>query len=111
MLNLGVVTSPVLTLLHRRDCHLCDEMESVVRSVIGGTSVRLDLVDVEGDAELRERYGDQVPVLLIDGRRAFKYRLTPAALRRRLGEDERRRERRWWRRVASLFVDSIGTRR
>lgn len=90
-----------LTLLTRSDCHLCEEMAEVVRVVAEGGSFRLDQVDVDGDATLLDRYGDQVPVLLINGRRAFKYRLTAGALRRRLAAETLRGRTRWLRRLVA----------
>ena len=35
--------------------------------------------------ELREKFADQVPVLFIDGRKAFKYRVTAKQLAKKLG--------------------------
>jgi hypothetical protein len=45
----------------------------------------LDEVDVGGDAELEARYREWLPVVEIDGERAFVYHLDEAAFRRRLG--------------------------
>jgi Glutaredoxin-like domain (DUF836) len=44
----------------------------------------LRVVDVEGDAELEERYREWLPVVEIDGERAFVYYVQPGDLRRRL---------------------------
>ena len=41
-------------------------------------------MDVDGSPELREKYGEEVPVLFIDGRKAFKYRVTEMELKKRL---------------------------
>jgi Glutaredoxin-like domain (DUF836) len=41
-------------------------------------------IDVDSAPELQAQYGDEVPVLLINGRKAFKYRLTAKELERRL---------------------------
>jgi hypothetical protein len=37
-------------------------------------------VDVDSDARLEERYGEDVPVLLKDGAEVCRHRLTPEAL-------------------------------
>ena len=76
-----------LTLYHRTDCHLCDEMRAVVDAVGRDVPFELTAVDVDGDASLAATYGPEVPVLLVNGRKAFKYRVTPAALRARLGRE------------------------
>ena len=41
-------------------------------------------VDIGGNAELEARYRDWLPVVEIDGRRAFVYYVDPAAMRRKL---------------------------
>jgi hypothetical protein len=87
----------VLTLVTRHDCHLCEEMRAVVDAV--RTDEGLEVRDVDADEALRAAYGAEVPVLLINGRKAFKYRVTPAALRRRLRAERARLTRRGWRRM------------
>jgi hypothetical protein len=76
----------VLTLYSRPGCHLCDEMKEVVRRVVGATAaaVAIDEIDVSTDPALEARYGLEIPVLLIDGRKAAKYRVTEAELTRML---------------------------
>ena len=44
----------------------------------------LRVVDIEGDPELEARYREWLPVVEIDGRRAFVYHVQAAYLRRRL---------------------------
>jgi hypothetical protein len=44
----------------------------------------LDEVDITGDPELEPRYREWLPVVEIDGERAFVYHVPPDALRRRL---------------------------
>ena len=44
----------------------------------------LALVDIGGDPELEARYREHLPVLEIDGERAFTYFVDPDALRARL---------------------------
>jgi hypothetical protein len=41
-------------------------------------------VDITGDPDLEARYRELLPVLEIDGRRAFVYHVPAAALRREL---------------------------
>jgi hypothetical protein len=75
-----------LTIFSRPGCHLCHEMRLVVERVVRdlGTAARIDEVDIEGDDALEARYGSEIPVLLINGKRAAKYRVSEADLRRRL---------------------------
>ena len=74
-----------LTVIHRQDCDLCDEMVSELESLrrkMTLPSVRI--VDVDADPELVRRYGLNVPVLLLDGTVVCKHRLDVDELRRLL---------------------------
>ena len=73
-----------VVLYGRADCGLCDAMKEVVEEVRRTQPFTLEVVDVDGDAALAAAYGAEVPVLVIDGRTAFKYRVDARALRRRL---------------------------
>ena len=76
-----------LTLYSRADCELCREMEEVIGRELAGFAVRLAKIDIDGNAELEERFGQEVPVLFVNGRKAFKYRCTARELRRRLSRE------------------------
>jgi glutaredoxin len=77
--------TPKLALYSRKDCCLCDEMKEVIRQVSEKVSMDLEEIDVDSSAQLKETYGDEVPVLFVDGRKAFKYRVTVKELEERLG--------------------------
>jgi hypothetical protein len=47
-------------------------------------------VDISGHPELEARYREWLPVVEIDGERAFVYTVPPAAFRRRLGRTKSR---------------------
>lgn len=76
-----------LTLYTREGCCLCEEMKEVVRGVAGELPVEVEEIDVDGEPELKEKFGGEVPVLFIDGRKAFKYRITEGELRKRLRKE------------------------
>ncbi|HVO27461.1 MAG TPA: glutaredoxin family protein [Candidatus Margulisiibacteriota bacterium] len=78
----------VLTLYSRPGCHLCEEMKETVAPVARQLGCTVTQVDISGDPELERRYATEIPVLLINGRKAFKYRLTERELRRRLRAEE-----------------------
>ena len=81
--------TPRLTLYSRQDCCLCDEMKAVIRSVSEQIPIELREIDIDADAGLRAQYDDEVPVLFIDGRKAFKYRATVVKLIRKLKRKRR----------------------
>jgi glutaredoxin len=76
--------SAELLLYTRQDCCLCDEMKAVVHEAARGFALGVAEVDVDSAPELREKYGSEVPVLFINGRKAFKYRVTVEELKQRL---------------------------
>jgi len=47
----------------------------------------LEQIDISTDPELESRFGQEIPVLFVNGRKAFKYRLTAGELRRRLARE------------------------
>ena len=77
-----------LVIYSRPGCHLCDEMKAVVTRVGASMAgeVTIDEVDISTDADLEARYGLEIPVLTIDGKKAAKYRVGEQALRRMLAE-------------------------
>ena len=77
----------VLTVYSRPGCHLCDEMKAVVQRVVHTetTPIQVEEIDISTDPELEARYGLEIPVLLVDGRKVAKYRVTDGDLRRIVG--------------------------
>jgi glutaredoxin len=77
-----------LQLYTRKDCCLCEEMKSTLRRVADRVSFALEEIDVDTSPVLQEKYGNDVPVLFINGRKAFKYRLTARELEKKLKREE-----------------------
>jgi len=75
---------PSLQLLSKPGCHLCDEAEAVLLKVRAEIPFDYEKVDVSADEELSRLYGLELPVVLMGGRKIFKYRVDPDQLRRRL---------------------------
>jgi glutaredoxin len=73
-----------LTLYTRKDCCLCEEMKTVVRQVGETTALELTEIDIDSSAELQEKFADQVPLLFINGRKAFKYQVSERQLANKL---------------------------
>jgi glutaredoxin len=71
-----------LTLYSRPGCHLCDEMKEVIRRVAQSIPLQLEEIDISTSRELEARYGLEIPVLMVGGKKAAKYRLREEELRR-----------------------------
>jgi glutaredoxin len=69
------VSRPLVTLYTRAGCHLCDEAKKVIEAARGRAEFDYEERDIDTAAELLRLYNEEVPVIAIDGRKAFKYRL------------------------------------
>jgi glutaredoxin len=78
-----VTTHPQVVLYGSAGCSLCDKARAVLTAELGET---FQEVDIGGDPELEARYREWLPVVEIDGERAFVYFVDPAALRRKLAQ-------------------------
>jgi len=82
-----------LTIYSKPGCHLCDEMKSLVNRVVAQHSnepIAVDEIDISSVPDLLDRYGLEIPVLLVDGKKTAKYRVSEEELRRMI--DARREE-------------------
>ena len=64
---------PVVTLYTREGCHLCDDAKRVVMQARGRAEFDYQEQDIDADPELRRLYNEEVPVIAINGAKAFKY--------------------------------------
>jgi len=84
------VTSPLrVTLYSSRGCHLCDAAADVIRRVRERHAFQLDVIDIDGDVELEERFRPQIPVVHVNGVFAFRYRVDAEELLAKLDEANR----------------------
>ena len=72
----------IIELFSRPSCHLCDEAKKVIREA--ARRHKFDFVErnVDDNPNWQSEYGHEVPVVLVNGRKAFKYSVSPAALER-----------------------------
>jgi thioredoxin-like negative regulator of GroEL len=83
----GDAPEPLTVVLYTRErCCLCDAMKAAIEQARSADGVPFELreVDIDTDPALVERYGLSIPVLEIDGRAAFKGRLSAEAFTRKL---------------------------
>ena len=59
----------------RQGCHLCDVVKETLTKAQSKADFRWREVDIDSSPELQRKYTDEVPVVFIDGRKAFKYRM------------------------------------
>jgi glutaredoxin len=68
----------------RKGCHLCEIVKESLLKLHRHGGFQWQEVDVDADDKLRREFNDQVPVVFIDGRKAFKYRMDEREFLRRL---------------------------
>ena len=67
----------LVTIYSRKECHLCEEALGVLQRL--KNELHFDIVEIfiDGDEELEKRFGEQVPVTLIDGVHHAYWRVDP----------------------------------
>lgn len=73
-----------VTLVGKPGCHLCDRARAVVKPICADTGATFEEVSVLEDPELMDRFGEFIPVVLIDGIQHDFYRINPERFRRAL---------------------------
>jgi glutaredoxin len=73
-----------VVLYSRKGCHLCEIVKETLTKLQRRGGFTWSDIDVESDDELRRRFTDEVPVVFIDGRKAFKYHMDEREFLRKL---------------------------
>lgn len=68
-----------VTIYSRVGCHLCEEAITVAAGLAVAPHV-LEVVDIDADPSLTDRYTVRVPVVEVDGEEIAQYQLDPTAL-------------------------------
>lgn len=74
-------TAPRVMLYGRAGCHLCDDARAVIEAVCAELGESFAEVDVDDDPALLDRYAEEIPVTLVDGRQHDFWRVDPDRLR------------------------------
>ena len=69
-----------LILYTKPGCHLCDDVQAVIRSVACRRPLKLVERNILDNLADLERYHDLIPVVMVNGREIARYRLTEAQL-------------------------------
>ena len=68
----------------RKGCHLCEIVKETLSKLARNANFNWREIDVDSDELLRRQFTDEVPVVFINGRKAFKYRLNEQDFLRKL---------------------------
>jgi hypothetical protein len=86
------VSAPRVTLYGKPGCHLCDDARAVVERVCADLGESFEEISILDDPALLDRYGEEIPVTLVDGRQHDFWRVDEQRLRAALGGPRPARE-------------------
>jgi glutaredoxin len=81
------VTSSVpllVELFGKPDCHLCEDAKRLLQILQVTYTFTLHEINIAEYESLQAQYGEEIPVVFINGRKAFKYRIDAKQFVRRL---------------------------
>lgn len=75
---------PIVTIYTRPGCHLCEIAKANILSAGCGDDFVLNEVNIDLDPTAFDHFHNDIPVVLINGVRAFKHQIDPAEFKRKL---------------------------
>jgi glutaredoxin len=73
-----------VTLYTRPGCHLCEEAKTAMRASDCNDEFTIEEINIDEDPALCDEYKYDIPVVYINGVKAFKHRVDPREFRRKL---------------------------
>jgi glutaredoxin len=70
-----------VTLYSRPGCHLCDDARAVIETVCAELGEAYEEISIDTSPDLRERFGEEIPVTFVDGRQHDFWRVSADRLR------------------------------
>ena len=77
-------TLPEVTIYSKPECCLCEGAKELLAELRKQLPFLLKEVDISADGELLQRFGQEVPVIFIEGKKAFKFRIDPGQFKEKL---------------------------
>ena len=74
----------VVTIYTKPGCHLCDEAKAAIEQARAEREFTLEEVNIDLDPAMAELYKYDIPVIFINGVKAFKHRVSAREFRRKL---------------------------
>jgi glutaredoxin len=79
----------MVTVYSRRGCHLCENAVNTLEGLREELSFTIDVIYIDGDAELEKLYGHEVPVIHINGEHHDFFKVDPERFRASLEKHRR----------------------
>ena len=80
--TLGTMPEPVIELLTRPGCHLCEDARLTVSDICAEYGLDYTELDITDNPDLLKRHETEIPVLRIDGEAKDFWRINPKRMRK-----------------------------
>ena len=81
----------MITVYSRQGCHLCEDALNILEGLKTELDFEIEVIDIAGNPELEKLYGEQIPVIHIDGEHHDFWRVDPVRFRSSLEKHRQRR--------------------
>jgi len=75
-----------IEILTKKDCCLCDDAKKIIERVLPDFPATLTMVDIESDPDLFESYKERIPVVRLNGKESFVFKVNETTLRKKIEE-------------------------
>ena len=79
----------MVTVFSRHGCHLCEDAVKTLEAMREELAFEIEIIYIDGDSELEKLYGNEVPVIHINGEHHDFYRVDPERFRTSLEKHRR----------------------
>ncbi|CAN2244496.1 glutaredoxin family protein [Candidatus Planktophila dulcis] len=79
----------MVTVYSRHGCHLCEDAVKTLESMREELAFEIEIIYIDGNPELEKLYGNEVPVIHINGEHHDFYRIDPERFRTSLEKHRR----------------------
>ena len=79
----------MVTVYSRHGCHLCENAEKTLESMREELAFEIEIIYIDGNLELEKLYGNEVPVIHINGEHHDFYKVDPERFRTSLEKHRR----------------------
>ena len=79
----------MVTVFSRHGCHLCEDAIKTLENMREELAFEIEIIYIDGDAELEKLYRHEVPVIHINGEHHDFYRVDPERFRTSLEKHRR----------------------
>ena len=80
----------MVTVYSRHGCHLCENAVNTLEELREELAFEIEIIYIDGNSELEKLYGEQVPVIHIDGEHHDFWRVDPERFRSSLEKHRQR---------------------